>query len=163
MAAFSLEAGNKVWQKVKIATAGANPATQNAFAELKKYLAQQKANPDLQFLAFDGSSSSGPIHANGQLLATGVATVYGVWAKKPATGVDVFLWVIDDVDDDSTLSTKGNIMLSFLDSSGDVAYINPTGNIFGTGLVVKAYTTPLGTTDTTSVADCPSGFVIVGA
>lgn len=158
MAAFTLENPNKVWGRVNIALANASPLSQKLFRDLKLWLSTQKGNPNLQFLPFISTSID---DANGQLLATGVASIYGIWAKKAATATDVFLWAIDDVDDDSTLTTKGNVMMAMLATSEESVYVNPNGLAYGVGLVMKAYTTPVGTTDSTDT-DCPSGFVIVG-
>ena len=159
MAAFAYEGANLVWQRVNEALADASPASKWAFVSLKKWLATQKVNPQLWYYAFHNTSVD---DANGELLATGVASFYGVWCKKAATATDVFLGLIDDVDDDSTLSTKGNVMVANLASAEESLYINPNGLPFGLGLVAKAYTSPLGTTDSTDT-DCPHGFVIVAA
>ena len=170
MAAVAYEGPGVVWNRVAeaLSSAGggavsASPASQWAFQALKKWMSTQKGNPQLGFYTFDGSSATGPIASGGQLLWTGVSTIYAVYAMKPATGVDTFVWAIDDVDDDSTLSTKGNIMLSFLDISSEAFAIYPAGLAFGLGMVIKSYTTPLGTTDTISAADCVSGFVLSAA
>ena len=157
MAAFAFEGANLTWQRVNEALANASPAAQYAFKDLKKWLATQKGNPKLGFYPFVSTSVD---DADGQVLATGAARIVGVYAKKADTAGDVFLWLIDDVDNDSTLSTKGNIMLALLEAKEEAIYLNPTGISFGLGLDVKAYTSPLGTTDSTDT-DCPNGFVIV--
>lgn len=166
MAAFALEGANQVWNRVNNYISpnsgsgiAASPLASYLFRDLKRWLATQKGNPQLGFYTFESTSVD---DAGGQLLATGVASVLAVYAKKQATATDVFLWAIDDVDDDSTLSTKGNIMMAMLAASEESYYFNPAGIAFGLGLVMKAYTTPLGTTDSTA-SDCPNGFVIVAA
>ncbi len=162
MAAFAVGSPNKVWQNVNNALAlgtGANSAFKKQFDALKLYLATQAGNPDLGYYSF---VSTGVDDAGGQVLATGVAKVVAVYAKKLATATDVFLWAIDDVDDDSTITTKGLIMLAQLASAEESCYINPTGLAFGLGLTMKAYTTPPGVTDSADT-DCPNGFVITRA
>jgi hypothetical protein len=169
MAAFATEGANLVWQRVNNmlegnptsatgTTSGASPAAQWAFRDLKRFLATQKGNPPLGFYNFSNLLVD---DANGQLLATGAANVYAVYGKKLATGIDVFLWAIDDVDDDSTITTKGLIMQAYLNSADEAFTIYPNGLAFGLGLVMKAYTAPPGVADSTDV-DCPSGFVITG-
>lgn len=159
MAAFAYEGANLVWQRVFQRLSGENAATIRAFEALKKYYATLKGNPQLGYYSFVSTSVD---DAGGQLLATGAADVIAIWGKKLATATDVFLWAIDDVDDDSTLTTKGNVMMAYLASSEESFYINPAGIAFGLGLVMKAYTAPTGTTDSTA-ADCPDGFVLVTA
>jgi hypothetical protein len=170
MAAFSLEAQNAVWQKVNTALANASPGAKAIFKALKMWLATQKNAGNLQFLQFDGTSSSGPAHANGVVLATGTATVYGIYGVKPDEGTDSYLVLFDDATDDAGAGTDGRVVLPFLIANptaltfgyDEALFISPQGVALADGAVVKTYTDFDGTTDS-SVTASPSGFVIVGA
>jgi hypothetical protein len=158
--ALSLEDGNKVWQRVKIALADANPATQMAFAGLKTWLAQQKGNPQLQFVPFLSTSVD---DAGGHDLGIDAACrVYAFWGKKAATATDVYLYIFDDATNDAGAGTDGRANLVFLEASKEAFAIYPSGIPIVDGVVVKAYTDFDGTTDSTDT-DCPNGFVILGA
>ncbi len=166
MAAFAFGNPNKVWQQVRIALSGpsgntltGHAAVKRQFDTLKLFLATQGGNPDLAIYPFVNTTVD---DASGQVLATGAGKVLAFWGIKPATATDVFLWAIDDVDDDSTITTKGLIMLPFLESSESNLFISPKGVSFGLGLTIKAYTTPPGVTDSTDT-DCPSGFLLCKA
>lgn len=154
--AVSVEASNKVWQKAKAALANANPAIQNSFAELKKYLATQKRNIDLQFMPFTEVQAD---IAGGTVLLTGAAKVYGVFVKKENSATDNFTWIYDDATDDTT-AANARIQFPLLIANDEQCYINPAGLDIATGLVVTQYTGPLGTTDGSNGG---SGFLIIGA
>jgi hypothetical protein len=79
--AVVLENSQLVWKKVKNALANANPAAQDAFLALRKYLSTQGRNPDLQFIAF---SEAQAIVAAGTDLTGAACKVYGVYAKAAA-------------------------------------------------------------------------------
>jgi hypothetical protein len=154
--ALSLEDGNLVWQKVKIALADANPAVHAAFAELKKYLAQQKRNPQLQFKAFSEAEADA---SGGTVLLDAAHRLYAVAVKKDATATDNYLKVYDDATDDTTAGDQ-IVALALLEASEWVIQIYPNGVPMGTGAVVTAHTTSIGTTDG---SDSGNGFIIVGA
>src|ERR1035437_81397 len=101
--ALTLENGNKVWQKVKAALNDSNPAAQNAFRELKAYLAQQKRNPDLQFIPFSSATAADPgINQNTGYSPIGVpAKVLALYIKKQkatANTTPSFIRVYDAAD-----------------------------------------------------------------
>lgn len=161
MAAASLQSSNLVWQKVKQALAGANPATQAAFRELKTYLATQKGNPNLQFVPFDpvdidtGANGYNPIDD---------ATVkyYGVYAKSLSTLV-ASSWVgVYDSDDDNATTTECIVALKMSAASQSQFHILPQGVALAKGIVIAAATAPVGTTESDAV-DSSAGFVLIGA
>ena len=157
--ALSLQSGNLVWQKVKMALENAEPAAQFAFKGLKEWMAQQKGNPDLQFVPFIATSID---DAGGQVLADAACRVYGVYGKKRATATDVYLVLLDDVTDDAGGATDARLSVAFLEASETFTGMYPDGLSMAAGVVAKAYTDYDGVTDSTA-ADCPDGFVLVGA
>ena len=156
MAAVATESANKVWQKVRASLADANPAAVEAFAELKKYLATQKSNPDLQFVQFTEVDAD---VAGGTVLISSAAKIYGVYVKKGTSATDNFTWIYDDATDDTT-AANARIEFPLLVASDQQLYINPAGLDIATGILVTQYTGPLGTTDGSDGGD---GFLIVGA
>lgn len=158
--ALALEEGNKVWQKVNMALANANPAVQAGFRGLKVWLAQQKRNPDLQLVPFLATSVD---DAGGHDLGIDAACrVYAIFGKKAATATDVYLYLFDDATNDNGAGTDGRANLVFLEASQEAFAIYPTGIPIVDGVVIKAYTDFDGTTDSTDT-DCPNGFVLLGA
>lgn len=155
--ALSLVDGNLAWQSVKIALMNANPAAQAAFGELKKYLAQQKGNPQLQFKAFTEANCDA---AGGTAILDAAHTLYGVYVKKLASGTDNFFWVYDDATNDGTAG-DARVCLALLVASQEAFAVYPNGLAMGTGAVVTQYATDaLGASDGSDGGD---GFVLVGA
>lgn len=161
--ALATENSNKVWQKVKIALADANPVAQAAFAELKKYLATQGRNPDLQIVLVDRTLTVG---SGGQDSGIDAAcTVYGAWFRKPKTATAAYSAIFDDATDDAGAGTDGRFSIGLLGSTTvnqEVFVVYPQGLALSAGLVIKNYTDFDGTTDGSN-ADATDGFVIVGA
>ncbi len=159
--ALSLEDSNLVWQKVKIAmaTEQASSVAQAAFKALKERLAGVGGNPDLQFVPI---ASTDIDDASGKVLADAATKVYGVYLKKAATATDVYVAILDDATDDTGVATDVRTVLPLLETSHEIFLIDPAGLAMATGVVAKAYTDWDGTTDSTA-ADCPDGFVILGA
>lgn len=156
MAAFAVESSNKVAQKVKAALANANPAAVAAWDELKKYLATQKRNPDLQFIPFTEVQAD---VAGGTVLGSGTGKVYFAYIKKENSATDNFAWLYDDATDDTT-AANARIQFPLLVANDEQFYCNPAGLDLATGLVVTQYTGPLGTTDGSNGG---SGFVVIGS
>ena len=155
--ALSLEDGNLVWQKVKIALANANPAIQCAFAELKKWLAQQKGNPTLQFKQFTEADCDA---AGGTAILDAAHKLYAIYIKKENSATDNFFWAYDDATNDGTAG-DARVSLPLLVANDESFYINPKGLDMAAGLVVTQYATDaLGAVDGSNGGD---GFVIVGA
>ena len=157
--ALTLEAGNKVWQKVKMALEDANPAAQTAFKGFKEWMAQQRSNPDLQFVAFAGASID---DAGGAVLADAACKLYAWYGKKTATATDAYLVLLDDATDDAGGATDARVSAGFLVASEPQFGFYPFGLPMAAGLVGKTYTDYDGVTDSTA-GDSPNGFVIIGA
>lgn len=155
--ALSLVDGNLAWQLVKIRLANANPVAQTAFAELKKYLAQQKSNPQLQFKAFTEADCDA---AGGTAILDAACKLYGVYIKKLASATDNFFWVYDDATNDGTAG-DARVCLALLQASEQAFAVYPEGLPMAAGVVVTQYATDaLGASDGSDGGD---GFVLVGA
>ena len=161
--AVSLQDANLVWQKVKIATTNANPAVQNAFAELKKWLAQQKGNPQLQYFAINAADID--TGADGAVILSGAGKLYGAYFKR-VSDVDTthsFIEVLDDATDNSAPTTDIVATLRLAGVANEEAFVvYPKGADLGTGIVVSATTTAGGTTES-AATESANGFLIVGA
>jgi hypothetical protein len=99
----TLEAEALTWQRVEIALAGASPGAQFAFNGLKKWLAQQKAAPDLRFTQLGNNAVApyGLITAagGGQFGATTTGRLYALYIRKTATpgsALPSYLKLFDD-------------------------------------------------------------------
>lgn len=165
--AFVPQSGNLVWQKVKnylsnvnIASKGANPVSQEAFLALKKYLAQNKRNPDLQLLPIDGTvNSSDGGNTVSQILMAGACTLFAIYLIKKGATETIF----KGSNHASTAATDGTQDLAIAATvAGDVFEIYPDGRALSTGLTVTEDTTRTGSTLTLLANQC-SGFAIVGA
>ena len=161
--AVSLQDANLVWQKVKIATMNANPAVQNAFAELKKWLAQQKGNPQLQFFAVNAADID--TGADGAVILSGAGKLYGAYFKRVSDvdSTNSFIEVLDDATDNSAPTTDivATLRLGGV-ANEEVFAVYPNGAALGTGIVVSATTTAGGTTES-AATESANGFLIVGA
>jgi hypothetical protein len=156
--AFSGQDGNLVWQKVKIALAGASPVAQNAFAELKKVLAQQYRNPSLQLLLFSEADAD---VAGGTPLLAGASTVYGWYVKKENEGTANTVKLFDDVTDDSTTTDQRlSMVLASANQESFQVYGPSVGFPMPTGIVVTQHTTVEGSSDGSNGGN---GFVLIGA
>jgi hypothetical protein len=153
--ALSLENANLVWQRAQTAldSLGANKANREAFRVLKAYLAQEKRNPTLQFVAF--------ADLTGDTVIADVATqVYGIFAKKRATATDAFFKAVDHAT--TAAGTTFYLCLELAEASEQVALIFPSGLPQASGTTIVSSTTDTGATDSTS-GDGPDGFFIIGA
>lgn len=165
--ALSLQAGNLVWQKVKnalsttnIASKGASPATQEAFLDLKKYIAQDLRNIQLQFVPIDGTYNSSDGGNNvSQVLANAACTLYGIYLFKSGSTETIFKFS----DNATTAATNGTQYGAIAKTAaGDVFEIYPDGQALSSGLTVTEDTTRTGST-LTLLANQMSGFVVIGA
>ena len=157
--ALSLQDGVQVWQKVKNALIGANPAHQNAFRVLREYLATQGGNPQLQFIPYTAAQAT----ANGGTdLVGAAATLYGWYGKGARTsGTTAAFEAIHDAADNSATTTT--VVTSKLNLTGQsFAVIEPTGFALATGCTISSATAVGGATES-SAANADNGFVIVGA
>lgn len=165
--ALALENALYAKQKVDIALSqqNAHPMVKAQLDALFSHFAQ-KGNPDLQFVAYDGTDAEGANGYNSGIAAA--CTVYAVYGKKPRIAEDVFLAVLDDAS--GAEGTAIVTSIGFLAKNGttttlpqeEVLLINTTGYPIANGVNIKAYTTAAGTTDTTAGA-APDGFFLVGA
>ena len=161
--ALSLEDGGKVWQKVRKALTGANPAVQGQFKALKEYLAQQKGNPNLQFIAFsdaDVTTATGysPIGAV-------TSTLFGVYFAKTGTagtGTATDSWLTIGNASTNTVDATKFVALMTSVAAQQVAAIYPNGLIFGTDVTISGETSAQDGTESTA-GDSGNGFVILGA
>jgi hypothetical protein len=155
MAAIAVGDSNLVWQQVKIALANAHPVAQQTFDALRRYLATQGGNPQLQILPFSEADADA---AGGTVLATGACKIYGVYCKKVSAATDNYVKVYDDATDDTTAGDQ--IIALALLATEEVAFeIHPNGLAFATGVVITQHTTSIGVTDG---SDGGNGFVLVG-
>lgn len=155
--ALSLTDANLVWQNVKIATMNANPVVQNALAELKKYLSQQKRNINLQYISFTEAECDA---AGGTVKADAANKLYAAYVKKENSATDNFFWIYDDATNDGTAG-DARVCMALLVANDEAFYINPAGLDMGTGIVVTQYATDaLGASDGSNGG---SGFLLVGA
>lgn len=157
MAALSAnESANKVWQRVQKGLTDASPAIQNSFRQLKAYLAQQRANPDLQVAFFSRADSV--IAATGTVVGTGTPKVYAVYAKKGTVATASWLKVCDD----ATGAVTGNVRLSMHSATAgeELAFVNPNPVAYSAGIAVQATTTAVGTTSSTGATTGFGGFVV---
>lgn len=168
--ALATQSSQVVWKKVQNALAGASPAAQEAFRNLKVYMATQKKNPDLQFLSWTASgalaaSGTGTMASStgGVAGIAGTGTIYAVYAKKNGTGTTAAYFRIDDATNNETGTTK-NIFAALFKNVGDEAvYMNPLGTVFTVDICATSCTTNGGTTETTGASDSQDGFCVIGA
>lgn len=161
--ALAVESSNKVWQKVKAAVnagQGANksfsPAIVEALLELKKYLATQKNNPDLQFVPF---SAAQVVTNLGYSPDVDACKVYAFVGKNSGTGdgTDSFAGLHDAVNN----ASAGLVAALIQDDYDEFALIYPRGLAFATEVTVSAATTVLGATESAE-ANAFDGFLIIG-
>lgn len=159
--ALTTESGNKVWQKVKnhLSAVNANPEAQNVFLGVKAYLAQQKRNPDLQFIPFTAEQA---VTNNGTSLVGGACTLYGIYAKgRRTTGTTSSFLAIHDAADNNA-STTTIVTSRFKAISQEFQWVSGVGLALATDAVISAATAVGGATES-STADAADGFIIVGA
>lgn len=160
--ALVTETGNKVWQKAKnyLSSVNANPASQNAFFDLKAYFAQQKRNPDLQFIPFTAEQMA----TDGGVDLVGAAcTVYGVYLKGRRTTGTTAAW--QNLHDAASNAAATTVVLSARQNATgqEFAFVTGAGEPMATGATIaSSTTTPGGATESTA-ANAADGFLIVGA
>lgn len=171
----ALEAEALTWQRVDIALAGATPGAQAAFTGLKKWLAQQKAAPDLRFTQLPNNTTTptGLITAGtgGLYGASTTARLYGVYIKKTAVAGSTlasYLKLFDDGTDGAvsgmTAASRLVIPLGAVSSGApgtiyEGIFLSPNGFALANGLRFSLVT--LADTFTISaVADGGDGFCL---
>jgi hypothetical protein len=157
--AITLQDGNLVWQKVNKALAGSNPAIQEAFRNLKVYMATQKGNPQLTFLPFSAEQA---IANNGTDLAGQAVTVYGWYAKGRRTTGTTSSFLATHAAADNTATTTTLVTSRFKAVGQEFGFVNPFGLACETGLTISAATAVGGPTES-ATADAADGFYVVGS
>jgi hypothetical protein len=151
--AITVENSNLVWQKAKVALAGASPFAQDVFKALKNRLATVGLNKDLQFVAISDLGADA-------VVADAACRVYGLYLKKGATATGAFVKAADHASSAGT--TASDLVIELNEASKETFIINPTGWAQGTGFTIGSDTTADGSTASTA-GDGPSGFAIIGA
>lgn len=157
--ALSTENANLVWQKVKMALMNANPASQNAFLDLKMYLATQKKNPDLQFISYTAEQA---IVDGGTDMVGAASTLYGWYANGRRTTGTTSAFLALHAAATSNATTTTLVTARFKAIGQSFAALFPAGLAAETGLTISAATAVGGATES-ATADAADGFVIVGA
>mgnify|MGYP001569562629 CR=1 FL=1 len=161
--ALSLQDGNLVWDKVRKALIGANPAIQGQFKALKEYIVQQGRNPQLQFVTFSDAEVTTATGFTFQASA-GASTLYGVYFIKngtSGTGTATDSWLTIGNASTNTVDATKFVALMTSVAGQQVAAIYPAGLIFGTDNTVSGETSAQDGTESTA-GDSGSGFMIIG-
>lgn len=154
--ALSLQDGNLVWQKVKIALMNAHPAVQAQFKGLKEYLAQQVGNPQLQFVPFSEAQCD---DADGTGVVDAACKIYAVYVKKVSAATDNYFKIYDSATVDTTAGEQ-IIAIPLLGTEEVATQMHPLGLAMAAGVTVTQHTTSIGVTDGSDGGD---GFVLIGA
>jgi len=170
-AAAAIEAEAAIWQRVDMALAGATPAAQGAFRELKRWLAGHLQAPQARFTPLVNSTSGLITASTGGLYGLIATRVYGLYIKKTQTAgssTASYLKLFDDGTDAAlsglTAASRLVIPLGAVSSGNPGAqyegfYISPMGFPLANGirlaLVTLADTFTIG-----AAADGGDGFII---
>lgn len=165
--ALSLQSGNLVWQKVKntlsainTSSKGTSPATQNAFLDLKMYIATDKRNLQLQFCPIDGSATASDSgNTASQVSANAACTLYAVYIQKVGATETILKWT-NHASVATTDGTQDGALAATV--AGDQFLIYPDGRAFSTGLTYTEDTTRTGST-LNLLANACYGFFLIGA
>jgi len=165
--ALSLQSSNLVWQKVKntlsainTASKGASPATQNAFLDLKMYLATDKRNANLQLIAIDGTATASDSgNTANQVAANAACTLYAIYAQKVGATETILKWT-NNATTATTDGTQDGALAATV--AGDQFVIYPDGRALSSGLTWTQDTTRTGST-LNLLANAIYGFIIIGA
>ena len=157
--ALTVQDGTLVWQKVKNALVGANPAAQNAFRDLRVYLATQGGNPQLQFIPY---AAEDIVTNTGMQAVTEACTLYGVYAKGRRTSGTTSSFFAVHAAADNAATTTTILTERFKAVSQAFSAVFPTGIAVETALTLSAATAVGGATES-SAADAADGFILVGA
>lgn len=152
--AISTESANLAWQRVNISldSLAASKAAREQFRQLHAYLAQEKQNPDLQFVAISDLGVDA-------VIADAACKIYGIYLKKSATATGCFFKAADHATSAGT--TASDVVHELNAASMEDVMTYPKGYAQGTGFTVGADTTADGSTASTS-GDGPNGFVLLG-
>lgn len=161
--ALAVQSSNLVWQKVRIAldTLEAPASTSAALKQLKEYLATVGGNPDLEFAPFTAAQAAA---AGGTDLIGGAAKIYAIVARnhRAAAGTQSFCDFHGAASDASAATVEGEFSFQAITTKQTALLVRQEGLAFATGVTVSGVTAPGGTTDADE-ADCPDGFLVIGA
>jgi hypothetical protein len=153
--ALTLEEANLTKQRARSDTR--SPAASLALKALFMHLAQNRANPKLQFTVISGLESADKVASDS------ACRVYAVYAKKPtASTVDSWLKASDHATVAATAPDWAEKLIGTSGGGQEHANVFLDGLLMGTGFTLGAHTANNGNSKSL-VADAPTGFAIVGA
>lgn len=157
--ALVTENANLVWQKVKMALMNGDPAIQNAFLDLKMYLATQRRNLDLQFVPYTAEQS---IANGGTDLIGAAATVYAWYANGRRTSATTAAYLAVHAAATNGATTTTLVTSRFNLTGQKFASMFPSGLACETGVTISAADAVGGATESTAALSA-DGFLILGA
>lgn len=157
--AFSGENANLTWQRVQIAldSLNASPHTVAAFKRLKSFLAQDKGNPNLQFIPIDKTVNGSDGGNADTVLCSGAARIYGFFVRKNTGTTAGYNKISNHA---SAIQAQGEIILADTQVSEESVFTSNKGKVFSTGLTYASVTAYNGTTHSTTANSC-SGFALI--
>jgi hypothetical protein len=167
--ALSLQNANIVRQKAYNAAFSARGTTQGngeptAFYALKSlflYLAANKGNPDLQFVAFSGTEVSSDGGNADKVIADAANKIYAFYARKRATATATWLKATDHATTAS--ASDPTFMHEFNEASQSTFQLYGNGYAQSAGWTIRQDTDDITGATRTLAANSVDGFYIVGA
>src|SRR6266853_1089402 len=177
--AFTGESAGLTWQRVRVVLdgsaggtiQGASPGARMAFEAFRKYLAQDKGNPIMQFVQFDSVTNGSDGGNAATVVGSGDCTLRAIYARKTGAGT-VDAWfkvnnsatVLSGTGDQLSINGKvqGTEFFQFYGGPGAASTLLSAGLPFATGITVGTVTAGNGTTQSLK-ADSFNGFVLITA
>jgi len=162
--AITLVNANLAWQEVKIALArqvgaeGIPQIQRNQWDALKAHLSQTKGNPNILFVPYTAELI---VAASGLIASDVPCVLFGIFSLKRNSATASYIQVIDDAADDTGVATDLRVVLPQMLAVDSANAFFPQGLPMAAGVVLKATTTAVGSTDPTA-ANSADGFVIIG-
>lgn len=177
--ALTLESAGLTWQRVRIVLdgsgsgtiQGASPGARLVFDGIRKYFAQHKGNPQMQYVEFDsvnnGSDGSNAV----TVICAGACTLRAFYARKTGAGtaqawlkMNNSLTVLSGTADAISMSAtvQGSELYGGYLGPGSSSTLASSGLPFATGLSLGTTTTGNGTTLSLK-ADSFNGFCLITA
>ncbi len=180
--AFVGESAGLTWQRVRIvldgsgsgSIQGASPGARMAFEAYRKYLAQDKGNPIMQFVQFD-SVTNGSGNGNVQTVVCGAAcTLRAVYGRKTGAGTAQAWFKLTNhattvSANSSDVSVSGTVQgtefFYFYGGPGSSSTLLSSGLPMSAGITVGTYTAGngSGTTTLSLAADSFNGYCLITA
>ena len=159
--AFSGEAESLTWQRVDIGLAGASPAAQMNFRSFKRWLANQKLAPQLQYVAFDHTTNGSDGTNAATVICGAAATLQAVYAKKNS-GTTLGYWCLSN--HATAIQAQKEILAAGTVAGVEFMYcaMNSAALAFATGITYSGVTAYNGTTRSL-IADSWDGFCLISA